>query len=123
MTAYIKDQSCTILDDKGSLIYVCPVHKSTDGTTKGMFAQSDIDSIEAIKDDIEFRFANDTARDFTPTIPEIVGLIASLLPSVLKLLSTIKGKKQEKLDAITEILKGTHSDSEKILLITQIAKL
>jgi len=123
MTAYIKDQRCSILNERNELVYVCPVHKSTDGTTKGMFAQSDIDSIEAIKDDIEFRFANDTARDFTPTIPEIVGLIASLLPSVLKLLSTIKNKPQEKLDTITAILKGTHSDSEKILLIKQIAKL
>lgn len=125
MTAYIKDQSCSILNERNELVYVCPVHESVDGTKMGMFTRQDLMQITALEGsiDIEFRFANDTARDFTPTIPEIVGLIASLLPSVLKLLSTIKGKKQEKLDAITEILKVGHTDGEKILLITQIAKL
>lgn len=125
MTAYIKDQSCTILDDKGVLIYVCPVHASVDGTKMGMFTRQDLMQITALEGsiDIEFRFANDTARDFVAFIPDIVEVMASLLPPVLRLLSTIKWHKQEKLDAITDILKGTHTDGEKILLITQIAKL
>ena len=123
-TAYIKQESCTIINEWDKVIFICPVHKSTDGTTKGMFTPEDIESIENLGDkDIKFYFADDTTRDFVPSIPEIVTLIASLAPSIIKMLSGIKGRKQEKLDTITKILEGTHTDAEKILLIEQIVQL
>ena len=123
MTAYIKDKTCTILDDKGKLVYLCPVHTSTDGTNKGMFSDTHLDAIGDLKD-IEFRFADDTARDFTPTIPEIVEIISLLQPVVLWILSRIKAKTGDMKKAI-EIINTTDglTDSQKLLLITKIQEL
>jgi len=88
-----------------------------------MFTDTHLEAIGDIKD-IEFRFADNTARDFTPTVPEIVEIISLLQPVVLWILSRIKAKTGNMKKAISMInTTDGLTDAQKLLLIAKIQEI